>query len=139
MGGRIMKLVEANQVPDGGKVSLNIWNLPCVVSASKMADGRVMFVIDIGGYRTEAYPTNWICRFDDGVWGVVPDNMLKTYEWASDNDYRKYYDETKPQCQTCIHCIYDMGIRQLKCSCRGHAMTEREKWLPRQCKDYERG
>ena len=50
---------------------------------------------------------------------------------------KEYYDESKVQCQTCLHCIYEMNIRSLLCQKNNHTITEQEKWLPRHCKDYE--
>ena len=54
-------------------------------------------------------------------------------------EYSLYYDETKPQCYTCKYCIYEMSIRSLMCQQYHHPIAEREKWKPRDCKNYVRG
>ena len=54
-------------------------------------------------------------------------------------DYSQYYDNTKPQCHTCLHCIYEMTLRSLMCQHDQHTITEHEKWKPRDCKNYVRG
>ena len=54
-------------------------------------------------------------------------------------DYSQYYDDTKPQCQTCLYCVYEMNLRSLMCQQDRRPITEREKWKPRDCKDYVKG
>ena len=54
-------------------------------------------------------------------------------------DYSQYYDDTKPQCQTCLYCVYEMTLRSLMCQQDRHPITEREKWKPRDCDNYVKG
>lgn len=71
-----MRIIEANQVPNGG-ISPNIWNLECVVSAYKTIAGNVRYRVETPYGSVTASPFDWICKYDDGHWDVMTNDQYK--------------------------------------------------------------
>lgn len=69
------RITEANQVPEGDKISAHIFGLPCVGTAYKTARGGIVYLVE--GVMAKA--GDWIVRYGDGTWGVVDDNRMKNY------------------------------------------------------------
>jgi hypothetical protein len=78
-----MKIVEAHQVPYGN-VSPDIFALPCVNSARKK--NGIEYGVFVNGKfaypsMAHAFPTDWICKTEDGKW-IVFNN--EEYEEATE-------------------------------------------------------
>ena len=75
-------IVQAILIPTW--ISRTIFDLSCVFSAHKEADGRICYLLydwDSNGHYIKAYPGQWLCEFADGNWQVLTDkeyNNLKT-------------------------------------------------------------
>lgn len=67
-----MKIVKSYQIPRGS-VSPDIFNLPCVTSAYKSLSGSIRY--HVGHIIAKA--GDWVCRYDDGTWGVLSDDSYK--------------------------------------------------------------
>ena len=71
-----MKIVEAHQIPDGN-VSPDIFRLPCVNCANKRYDKGIEYGVFITRGKLFdiyfAYPTEWICKDENGEWLVLDD------------------------------------------------------------------
>ena len=67
------KITESYQVPKGN-ISPDIFHLPCVAWADKTEEG-IVYICSGVDYpnKVEAYPTDWICKKEDGKWYVMSD------------------------------------------------------------------
>jgi len=68
-----MRIIEAYKVPTGN-VSPDIFKLPCVNSVRKKKGIEYgVFVNGTSAYPSmaHAFPTDWICKTEDGKWIVL--------------------------------------------------------------------
>lgn len=72
-----MRIIEANQIPDGTGIAPNIFNLPCVTSAYKTMQGGVRYRVETPYDSQVAKSTDWICKYEDGHWDVLSDKEYK--------------------------------------------------------------
>ena len=76
-----MKYIETHQITKGG-ISPDIFNLPCVNCAYKHKTKGVEYSLIVSmlhDYTSVryAYPTDWLCRDEFGIWHVINNGVYK--------------------------------------------------------------
>lgn len=64
------------------RVTDTIFNLPCIYSVHKEADGRLCFLLydwDEQGNYKQAHPGDWLCLDNQGRWNVLTEQEYESY------------------------------------------------------------
>ena len=76
---RQLNIKQALQV--GKQPSMDIFNLPCVISLEKaLANNSIFFYFIMSGdHKRIAITSDWICEDENGLWIVMKDYEYKSY------------------------------------------------------------